>query len=214
MRALSVLLRFHAWDDVLSFPEPATDAHAVSGFWHFGRGLAFTAQGRLDRAEKELKALQDEAALLPQPVESDGSLDLEHSFDKRWNATSRDITGLATAILTARVAEARGQLAQATESLRRAVQIQDGMPYGEPPAWFYPVRESLGGLLLKRGDTVNAESTFREGLRLSPHDPRLLLGLSEAESAMGHAADAEAARKEFKAIWQGPEGEDESKVAD
>ena len=88
------------------------------------------------------------------------------------------------------------------------------MPYGEPPAWFYPVRESLGGLLLKRGDTVNAESTFREGLRLSPHDPRLLLGLSEAESAMGHAADAEAARKEFKAIWQGPEGEDESKVAD
>jgi predicted Zn-dependent protease len=91
--------------------------------------------------------------------------------------------------------------------LRDAVRIQDGLPYGEPPPWFYPVRESLGALLLQRGDTADAQSTFREGLRLSPRDPRLLLGLSEAESAAGHAAEAEAARSEFMALWQGTQGE-------
>jgi Flp pilus assembly protein TadD len=119
---------------------------------------------------------------------------------------------VATATLRARLAQARGQLEPATEFLREAVQRQDGMPYGEPPAWFYPVRESLGALLLKRGDTAAAQSTFRDGLRLSPHDPRMLLGLSEAQRAAGLVADANATRKEFSALWQGPQ--DEPKIAD
>jgi tetratricopeptide (TPR) repeat protein len=213
-RALSVLVRFHAWDDVLSYPQPTPDpniygkhAHAVYGFWHFSRGLAFTAHGRLDRTESELKALQAEAELLPAPPESNGALDLEHSGENLWTLSNRSSMEIATAVLTARLAEARGQLLQATQSLRDAVRIQDAMPYGEPPTWFYPVRESLGALLLKSGDTAEAEKTFREGLRLSPHEPRLLLGLSEARNAAGHKSDAEAARHEFAALWQGPRGE-------
>jgi tetratricopeptide (TPR) repeat protein len=218
-RALSVLLRFHAWDDVLVVPEPAPDlktygkhAHAVSGFWHFSRGIAFSAQGRLDRAEKELKALQGDVALLPAPPEAQGALDLEHSGENLWTADNRASMEIATGILRARVAEARGQLVQATELLRDAVHTQDGMPYGEPPAWFYPVRESLGALLLKQGDVAGAETTFREGLRLSPNDPRLLLGLSEAQRLAGHAADADMARTKFIALWQGLPSE--PKVAD
>jgi Tfp pilus assembly protein PilF len=119
--------------------------------------------------------------------------------------------GIATATLSARVAQARGQNEQATELLRTAVQTQEGMPYDEPPAWFYPTRESLGALLLKRGNAPDAAKTFREGLRLAPHDPRLLLGLSEAQSAAGHTADAEVTRRDFTALWQGP---GEPKVAD
>jgi tetratricopeptide (TPR) repeat protein len=209
-RALSVLLRFHAWDDVLAFPEPSPDpkdygkhVHAVIGFWHFSRGLAFTAEGRFDRADGEMKSLQNEAALLPAPPDTHGALDLEHWSENSWTVTNRGSMAVATAILSARLAQGRGQMEQAMELLRTAVQVQDEIPYDEPPAWFYPVRESLGALLLKRGDAADAERTFREGLRLSPHDPRLLLGLAEAQSATGHAADAEAARKEFAALWQG-----------
>ena len=210
IHGLSVLLRFHGWEDVLAFPEPAPESYA-SGFWHFSRGLAFTAQGRLDRAEKELKVLQADAAPLPATPESHGALDLEHWGENRWNVLSRGYTEITTAILGARIAEARGQLVQATELLRDAVKTQDSLPYNEPPAWFYPVRESLGALLLKRGEIADAEATFREGLRLSPNDPRLLLGLSEAQRAAGHSADADRTRKEFVALWQGPQ--DEPKVA-
>ena len=210
MRALPVLLRFHAWEDVLAFPEPAPDQPA-SDFWHFSRGLAFVAQGRLDRAEKELKALQADAPSPPATPESHGVLDLEHSGENRWNVLKRGYTELSTAILRARLAEARGQLVEATKLLSDAVQTQDSLPYGEPPAWFYPVRESLGALLLKRGDIAGAETTFSEGLRLSPNDPRLVLGLSEAQRAAGHVADADRTRKEFVALWQGPQ--DEPKVA-
>ena len=209
-RALSVLLRFHAWEDVLAFPEPSPDpkaygkhSHAVVGFWRFSRGLAFTAQGRLDRADHELKSLQTEAALLPATPDTHGALDLEHWNENSWTVTNRGSMEVATAILSARLAQARGQSDQATQLLRTAIQAQDGIPYDEPPAWFYPVRESLGALLLKQGDAADAEQAFREGLRLSPHDPRLLLGLAEAQSAAGHAAEAQAARKEFTALWQG-----------
>ena len=209
MDALAVLLRFHAWEDVLAFPAPAEDWWC--GFWHFGRGLAFTAQGRLDRAEKELKALQPDEAPPPATPESHGTLDLEHALENRWNVINRGSTKLETAILSARLAEARGQLVQATELLRDAVKTQDSLPYGEPPAWFYPVRESLGALLLRRGEIADAEATFSEGLRLSPNDPRLLLGLSEAQRTAGHVASAEKNRKEFVVLWQGPR--DEPQVA-
>lgn len=209
-RALSVLLRFHAWEDVLAFPEPSPEAktyakhaHAVLGFWHFSRGLAFTAQGRLDRADAELTSLRSEAALLPAPPDTHGALDLEHWNENSWTVTNRGSMAVATAILSARLAQARGQPAQATQLLRTAVQTQDEIPYDEPPAWFYPVRESLGALLLKQGDAAGAAQSFREGLRLSPHDPRLLLGLAAAERAAGQQADAEVARREYAALWQG-----------
>jgi len=45
--------------------------------------------------------------------------------------------------------------------LRGAVAIQDTLKYGEPPDWFFPVRESLGAVLLINGDTAEAEKAFR-----------------------------------------------------
>jgi len=83
----------------------------------------------------------------------------------------------------------------------------DAMLYGEPPIWFYPVRESLGAALLKQGDAAGGVSTFREGLRFAPHDPRMLFGLSAAETATGDTTGADAARKEFERLWQGAQGE-------
>jgi len=36
------------------------------------------------------------------------------------------------------------------DSMNKAIAIQDGLPYGEPPAWLYPVRQTLAGLMLWR----------------------------------------------------------------
>jgi tetratricopeptide (TPR) repeat protein len=208
--ALSVLMRFHEWDDLLAFPEPAElkpfdyrNIHAKLGFWHFGRGLAFAAKGRAENAEAELSALLAEAALAPPAPVFGEALDVEHSLDKLAQAGDADTLKICTAILRARIAETHAQLAQATDFLREAVRIQDATPYSEPPTWPNPIRESLGAMLLKQNSASEAEATFREGLRLSPHDPRLLLGLSEALRAQGRDVDAANARKEFQAAWRG-----------
>ena len=213
--AIAVLIRFHEWDDLLAFPEPAAElkpsgyhnGHATLGFWHFGRGLAFAAKGRAEKTADELNALLAEAALAP-PVPVFGeALDVEHVLEKLSAADDVDSLKICTAILRARIAETHGQLAQATEFLREAVRIQDAMPYGEPPSWPYPIRESLGAMLLKQNSAAQAEATFRDGLIRSPHDPRLLLGVAEALRMQGRDADAANTRKEFQAAWKGNDTE-------
>jgi tetratricopeptide (TPR) repeat protein len=208
--ALSVLIRFHEWDDLLAFPEPAAELkpldyrniHAALGFWHFGRGLAFAAKGRTQNAEAELNTLLAEAALAPPAPVFGEALDVEHSLDKLAQARDADTLKICTAILRARIAEVQEQLAQATDFMREAMRIQDATPYSEPPTWPYPIRETLGAMLLKQNSASEAEATFREGLSLSPHDPRLLLGLSEALRAQGRDVDAANARKEFQAAGE------------
>ena len=50
------------------------------------------------------------------------------------------------------------------------------MQYDEPPAWFYPVRQSLGAALLRNGQATEAEAVS-DTLAMRPRDGRLLFGL-------------------------------------
>jgi tetratricopeptide (TPR) repeat protein len=208
--AIAVLVRFHEWDEMLAFPEPASDlrpfdhdVHTVRALWHYGRGLSFAAKSRARHADEELEALRTEAALAPPAPTFGATLDVEHSGEKLMQAWDAGSLQISAAILRARIAQAHGQLVSAAESLREAVRAQDALPYGEPPVWPYPVRESLGAMLLKQHSASEAETTFREGLRRSPHNPRLLLGLSESLRAQGRIADAAQAEREFRAAWRG-----------
>ena len=75
--------------------------------------------------------------------------------------------------------------------------------YDEPPAWYYPVRESLGGALLLSGDAAGAEAVFREGMRRSPNNGRMLFGLLESLKAQKKSDAARWAQGEFDAAWKG-----------
>ena len=77
------------------------------------------------------------------------------------------------------------------------------LAYDEPPAWYYPVRESLGASLLLAGDAPGAEAVFREGLRRSPNNGRMLFGLLESLKAQGKTDQAAWVEQEFKTAWNG-----------
>jgi tetratricopeptide (TPR) repeat protein len=138
--AIAVLVRFRKWDEVLSFPEPgeelktdAHDAHALRGFWHFARGLAFTAKRRSAQSQAELDALRSEAALAPVAVSFDGPPDVRHVLDKIAKWVDVYDLKIAAAILGSRIAEAQRRMPQAIDLMRSAVKLQDEMPYSEPP---------------------------------------------------------------------------------
>lgn len=63
------------------------------------------------------------------------------------------------------------------------------------------MRKSLGALLLRHGSAAEAVTVFTENLRISPNDPRALVGLAAALPAQGRQADA-AARARFEAVSQ------------
>jgi tetratricopeptide (TPR) repeat protein len=93
---------------------------------------------------------------------------------------ARTFLELAENVLDARIAAAKGDHEQAIKYWEKAVEIQDGLYYGEPPEWFYPVRDSLGAALLLNGQAERAEAVFRADLEQYPRNPRSLFGLLRA----------------------------------
>jgi tetratricopeptide (TPR) repeat protein len=186
-----VLVRFHHWDEVLRLPAPPPSLAMTTAFWHFARGAAFAAKGQIDRAEAERKLLGT--------AQKETTVDLGFSFYSNKAITFLD---LAASILDARIANAKGDHEQAIKNWERAVEIEDGLYYGEPPEWFYPVRESLGGALLLNGQAARAEAVFRSDLEQYPRNPRSLFGLLKALEAQTKTTNVEEVRREFEATWK------------
>ncbi|MDP9146714.1 MAG: hypothetical protein M3N22_03585 [Acidobacteriota bacterium] len=186
-----VLVRFHRWDEVLKLPEPDTRLVMANAFWHFARGCAAAAKGQIEMAEAENKTLEK--------VRKEMARDTEFSF---YFNKAHVFLELAGTILNARIAKARGSSEAAIESWKKAVEIQDRLNYGEPPEWFYPVRESLGGALLLSGNAAQAEKVFRADLEQYPRNPRSLFGLWKSLEAQKKDEDAKWVQREFETAWK------------
>ena len=190
---LAVEMRFHHWDEILKMPQPDPAMKAATGFWHFGRGMALAGTGKVNEAEAEYKIVSDiEAATPPDMI-----------FQMPINNKTKDIMKIAKDVLGAQVAVAKKDNAGAIVMLREAVAIQDTLKYGEPPDWFFPVRESLGAVLLMTGDAAGAEKVFRADLDRNPRNPRSLFGLHQTLLQQKREYDAGFIQKQFDASWKG-----------
>ncbi len=193
---LAVDIRFHQWDSILKAPKPDDSMQAVGGFWHFARGLALAGTGKLDEAQKEYDFMAQAVKVTPDDA----------IFQMPINNKTKDILTIARDVLGAKIAMAKKDSAGAISQLREAVAIQDTLKYGEPPDWFYPVRESLGAALLMSGDNAGAEKVFRDDLERNPRNPRSLFGLEQALKAQGKDYDAGFVQRQFKTSWKGSAG--------
>ena len=184
--SLFLLLRFQRWDDVLNESAPEAKMFMTNGLWHYGRTLALAARGRRKEAAAEQAAFAEARSKIP--------------ADWMWMFNPADkIMNLAATILDARLATDEKV---AIENWRKAVTEQDALAYDEPPAWYYPVRESLGGALLRAGQPVEAEQVFRENLKRYPRNGRSLFGLMESLKAQKKTIDAQWVQREFETAWQ------------
>lgn len=186
-----VLMRFHRWDEILKTSPPDSSLAMANALWHFGRGTAAAAKGKIEMAEAERKALEARRGKTP----------ADEEYGMYFNK-ARDFLDLAADILDARIAMARGETDGAIQYWRKAVQIEDGLNYGEPPEWFYPVRESLGAALLSAGKAKEAEQVFRDDLRQNPRNPRSLFGLMNSLKAQHREDDAAWVERQFKEAWK------------
>jgi hypothetical protein len=194
---MAVNVRFHKWDAILAMKPPPAEMQATTGFWHFAHGMALAGKGRVDEAEAEYKVVTEaEKATSPDAI-----------FVMPVNNKTKDILKIAENVLGAQVALAKKDNAAAVSMLREAVAVQDTLKYDEPQDWFYPVRESLGGVLLMSGDAKGAEQVFREDLSKNLRNPRSLFGLHQALKAEDRNSDAWFVEQEFRKAWKGGPGE-------
>lgn len=190
---MAVDVRFHRWDDILKMSQPDPAMKTTTVFWHFARGMALAGVGEVNEAEAEYKIVSAAEAATPPDV----------VFAMPVNNKAKDIMKIAKDVLGSKIAMTKKDNAAAISMLTEAVTMQDSLKYGEPPDWFFPVRESLGAALLTNGDAGAAENVFRADLDRNLRNPRSLFGLREALKAQGKDYDAWFVEKQFEASWKG-----------
>jgi tetratricopeptide (TPR) repeat protein len=192
---LAVDVRFHRWNDILNMPQPNPDMKITTIFWHFSRGMALAGTGKTSEAEAEYKIVADAEQNTPEDV----------VFAMPVNNKAKDIMKIAKDVLGAKIATAKKDYSGAITMLTEAVAVEDTLKYGEPPDWFFPVRESLGAALLVKGDSTGAEKVFRADLERNPRNPRSLFGLQQSLKAQSRNYDAGFVEHQLHSSWKGDE---------
>lgn len=187
---LYALTRFEKWEEILKEPRPARGLDYPTGVWHYARGMAFSATGQPDAGAKELAALSAIA----------GKDALESLTIWGFNSFSA-MLGLAVEFLESDLAARRGDVDAAVAHLTKAVALEDGLIYQEPPDWYDPARQALAGTLARSRRWPEAEAAYREDLVRNRENGWSLSGLAAALEAQGKKAQAAEVRKRFEKAW-------------
>jgi tetratricopeptide (TPR) repeat protein len=156
-----VLIRFGRWREILAqdLPDDPVLYSVTTAMMRYARTVALAATGKVAEATAEREAFLAAYDRVP---------------DSRmlFNNTCRDILKIAEAMLTGELEYRRGNHDVAFGHLRRAVELDDSLPYDEPWGWMQPTRHALGALLLEQGRADEAEAVYRADLGLDGTLPR------------------------------------------
>ena len=180
-------VRFGKWDRALAEPAPPDDLRYALGMYHWARGMALAATGKLDDAAAEqatLAAISSEDA-----VKTLAFLE----------GPASELLEIASLVLAADIASRQGNHAAALGALETAQRKEYALHYTEPPPWPLPVRHYQGAELLAAGRAAEAEAVFRDDLREYPENGWALYGLAASLRAQKKPTDEVDAR--FSAAW-------------
>jgi tetratricopeptide (TPR) repeat protein len=175
---------------ILELADPGDRFPLVKGFWHYARGIAQARKGDFEAVAAEVEAIGG-------IIEAADFSGLEAQY-----LPARELLGIARNVVEARMDQMQGKFAEAEAKLRTAVALQDAIPYMEPPYWYYPVRQTLGAVLLQQDRHSEAVEVFQKALKEQPRNGWALWGLAQAQKAV----DAEAAavtEAAFQKAWAG-----------
>jgi tetratricopeptide (TPR) repeat protein len=189
-----VLVRFRKWDEMLNSPQPEQQLPLTNAMWHWGRAMAYGGKGQVQQAVAEQKLFIEWQKKVPE-----GAL---------WGLNGAgSILKIAGHILNGKLALAQKNPELGIKELQAAVAAEDVLAYDEPPAWFLPARESLGGALMASARYTEAERIFRDDLERNRRNGRSLFGLKESLKAQGRTDASRMVELEFQAAWKDADSE-------
>lgn len=193
---IHVLVRFGRWDDLIAdhLPDDADLYCTTTATIHYGRGVAHAAKGQIEQAHAEREAFAAAYARIPES---------RYLF----NNTARDILAVAEVMLDGEIAYREGRFDEAFVHLRRAIELDDSLPYDEPWGWMQPTRHAYGALLLEQGRVEEAAQVYAADLGLDPtlarpcqHPSNVwsLHGYHECLQRLGRSAEANIVGQQLK----------------
>jgi len=150
-----VYIRFGRWQEIIAqdLPEDRDLYRVTIASIHYAKGVAHASLDQVADAEREQARFLEARERVP---------------DSRLlhNNTCLDLLAIAEAMLAGEIAYRKADYDTAFAELRRAVALDDALPYDEPWGWIQPTRHALGALLLEQGRIDEAEAVYREDLGL------------------------------------------------
>ncbi len=185
---MHALIRFGRWRDIVDEPLPDDlDLFCVTtALKHYAKGVAHAARDELALAEEHGARFSEAVARVP-PTRY------------LFNNSCLDILAIAAEMLNGEMEYRKGNHDAAFAHLRRAVELDDGLPYDEPWGWMQPARHALGALLLEQSRVEEAEAVYRADLGLDgtlsracqhPDNVWSLHGLHECLTRLGKRTEA------------------------
>lgn len=181
------MIRFGRWDEMLAAPAPAPELLFERAMWHYARGIALLGKNDVEGALAELAEAKAIAGMADVPG--------------MGRLSAPDMLKLAVSVLEGEIAAKQGDFDRAIARLEEAVNVQENLAYTEPPPWHYPVRQSLGAVLLEAGKPDHAEVVYQEDLKRWRENGWSLYGLLLSLRAQGRSREADLVEKRFLKAW-------------
>jgi tetratricopeptide (TPR) repeat protein len=187
-----VLVRFGKWRTIFdeSLPNDSELYSVTTAMLHYAKGVAHAASAQITDAEAELQRFGDAFARVPET---------RYIFNNKCI----DILAIAAEMLKGEIHYRKGNYDDAFAHLRKAVELDDTLPYDEPWGWMQPARHALGALLLEQNLVEEAVQVYRADLgldntlsRASQHPDNVwsLHGYVECLQRLGKHKEAASAR--------------------
>lgn len=190
------LIRFGLWQEILALELPKDQKLycTTTAMVHYAKGIALAILGRVDEATHESLLLRDATRRVPESR-------------MLFNNSCTEILGIAIAMLDGEMEYRRGHFDEAFGHLRKAIKLDDGLPYDEPWGWMQPARHAYGALLLEQGHVEQAAAVYCADLGFDNTLPRALQhpnnvwalhGYHECLKKLGRTAEARIVESQLK----------------
>ena len=168
MTPVLVYVRFGKWSELLKVSAPDQPLSYARILYHFGRGMALSAQSKLADAKLELSALQE--------LMKDTSLAIP------FTPFSPALDGAVVAenLLIGTIALKERKFSDAIAAFEEAVVMEENMVYNEPRDWMLNPKHYLGNAYLQAGRAREAREIFERDLQNNQENGWSLYGTWQA----------------------------------
>ncbi len=163
------LVKFEKWNKILSQPLQYHHPYETA-IAHYARGMAFVGKKQLDNAQQEQQEL---LYCLNSDI-------LKNSHLWTQTPTVQLPIQIANLILTAKIAQQKGEITTAINQLETALTLEEPLRKLDITEWFCPVRHVLGELLLETEQFAAAEQIYRQDLQQYPKNDWAQNGLEQS----------------------------------
>ncbi|KAI7974534.1 hypothetical protein EIK77_008714 [Talaromyces pinophilus] len=185
---LHIMVRFGMWEELKRKepPQNQTLYAATTATTYYARAIAYASTGDIESSRTEQTLFHQACARVPESR-------------RAYNGKMVDVLKVADAMLEGEIEYRCMNYDNAFAALRRAIELEDKLPYSEPWSWMQPVRHAYAALMMEQGHLEEAAQVYRADLGLDtsvirprrhPNNVWSLQGYHECLVRLGKADEA------------------------